>query len=255
MRVVKAKKHLGQHFLTDEGIAQKIGETLIHQDKYDGIVEVGPGMGMMTKYVKAAYPDHELKLIELDRDSVAYLGEHYSDIPVINEDFLGMNIKGLFDGQFAVIGNYPYNISSQIIFKVLENKEFIPEMTGMFQKEVAERICEGPGNKTYGVISVLIQAYYDAEYLFTVDEHVFNPPPKVKSGVLRLTRRDDPISCDHGAFRQVVKMSFNQRRKMLRKSLKSLFTSEQLTQEIFTKRPEQLSVDQFVGLVEMREDL
>ncbi len=231
MRVVRAKKHLGQHFLTDEGIAQKIGETLIHRDKYDGIVEVGPGMGMMTKYVKAAYPDHELKLIELDRESVAYLGEHYSDIPVINEDFLSMNIKGLFDGQF------------------------IPEMTGMFQKEVAERICEGPGNKTYGVISVLIQAYYDAEYLFTVDEHVFNPPPKVKSGVLRLTRRDNPITCDHGAFRQVVKMSFNQRRKMLRKSLKSLFTPEQLTQEIFTKRPEQLSVDQFVGLVEMREDL
>ena len=156
MRVVRAKKHLGQHFLTDEGIAQKIGETLIHRDKYDGIIEVGPGMGMMTKYVKAAYPDHKLKLIELDRESVAYLGEHYGDIPVINEDFLSLNIKGLFDGQFAVIGNYPYNISSQIIFKVLENKEFIPEMTGMFQKEVAERICEGPGNKTYGVISVLI---------------------------------------------------------------------------------------------------
>lgn len=246
---VKAKKHLGQHFLTDEQIAQRIGESLIHQDKYEGIVEVGPGMGMMTKYVQKKYPDHEFKLIELDRESVAYLGIHFPTLPVFNEDFLKLNLKDFFKGQFAVIGNYPYNISSQIVFKVIDNRAFIPEMSGMFQKEVAERICEKPGSKAYGIISVLTQAFYDAEYLFTVDETVFNPPPKVKSGVLRLVRKDNPIECDHGVFKHVVKTSFNQRRKMLRKSLKSLFTPEQLTIEIFTKRPEQLSVEDFVYLV------
>ena len=251
MKDVRAKKHLGQHFLTDEAIAQKIGETLIHSDRYKGILEVGPGMGVMTKFTREKYPDHDFRLIELDRESVAYLGVNFPLLKVYNEDFLKLDLSQMFNEQFAVIGNYPYNISSQIVFKVIDNRHMIPEMTGMFQKEVAERICEGPGSKVYGVISVLTQAFYDAEYLFTVSEEVFNPPPKVKSGVLRLTRRENPIACDHGKFKHVVKTAFNQRRKMLRKSLKPLFDPEVLTQEIFTKRPEQLSVDDFVSLVEM----
>lgn len=251
MRDVRAKKHLGQHFLNDEGIAQKIGETLIHSDKYEGILEVGPGMGVMTKFTRAKYPDHDFRLIELDRESVKYLGVNYPLIKVYNEDFLKLDLKQIFDKEFAVIGNYPYNISSQIVFKVIDYRHLIPEMTGMFQKEVAERICEGPGSKVYGVISVLTQAFYDAEYLFTVSEDVFSPPPKVKSGVLRLVRKEEPISCDHGKFKHVVKTAFNQRRKMLRKSLKPLFDKEVLTQDVFTKRPEQLSVEDFVSLVNM----
>ena len=251
MRDVRAKKHLGQHFLHDEGIAQKIGETLIHSDKYEGILEVGPGMGVMTKFTRAKYPDHDFRLIELDRESVKYLGVNYPLIKVYNEDFLKLDLKQIFDKEFAVIGNYPYNISSQIVFKVIDYRHLIPEMTGMFQKEVAERICEGPGSKDYGVISVLTQAFYDAEYLFTVSEDVFIPPPKVKSGVLRLVRKEEPISCDHGKFKHVVKTAFNQRRKMLRKSLKPLFDKEVLTQDVFTKRPEQLSVEDFVSLVNM----
>ena len=253
MKDVRAKKYLGQHFLTDEGIAQQIGETRIHSDKYKGILEVGPGMGVMTKYTREKYPDHDFRLIELDKESVAYLGVNYPLIKVYNEDFLKLDFKKIFDGEFAVIGNYPYNISSQIVFKVIDNRELIPEMSGMFQKEVAERICEKPGSKAYGVISVLTQAFYDAEYLFTVPENVFNPPPKVKSGVLRLVRKGNPIQCDHGTFKHIVKTAFNQRRKMLRKSLKPLFDPEVLTQEIFTKRPEQLSVEDFVSLVEMKK--
>lgn len=253
MKDVRAKKHLGQHFLTDEGIAQQIGETLKYPEKYKGILEVGPGMGVMTKFTRDKYPNHDLRLIELDRESVAYLGVNYPLIKVYNEDFLKLDLKKIFDYEFAVIGNYPYNISSQIVFKVIDNRHLIPEMSGMFQKEVAERICEGPGSKAYGVISVLTQAFYDAEYLFTVPEHVFNPPPKVKSGVLRLVRKENPIDCDHGVFKHIVKTAFNQRRKMLRKSLKPLFDTETLTLEIFTKRPEQLSVEDFVALVGMKK--
>jgi 16S rRNA (adenine1518-N6/adenine1519-N6)-dimethyltransferase len=254
MDKVKAKKFLGQHFLTDESIAQRIGETLIHQNRYEGIVEVGPGMGMMTKYVQKKYPDHNFKLVELDRDSVSYLARHFSDLEVISEDFLKLDISSVFSGQFAVIGNYPYNISSQIVFKVIDNRSNIPEMTGMFQREVAERICEGPGTKKYGIISVLVQAFYKAEYLFTVDEDVFDPPPKVKSGVLRLTRLETEPNCDLIQFKRLVKMSFNLRRKMLRKSLKSEFSAEQLTAEIFTKRPEQLSVEDFVDMTNLKNE-
>ena len=253
MKNVRPKKHLGQHFLIDEGIAKKIGETLIHSHKYEGILEVGPGMGVMTKYTSSKYPDHDLRLIELDKESVVYLGLHFPLIKVYNVDFLKLDFTDVFDNEFAVIGNYPYNISSQIVFKVIENRHLIPEMSGMFQKEVAERICEGPGSKAYGVISVLTQAFYDTEYLFTVPENVFNPPPKVKSGVLRLVRKENPIQCDHRIFKHLVKTSFNQRRKMLRKSLKSLFDSETLTHDIFTKRPEQLSVEDFVSLVGMKK--
>jgi len=215
-------------------------------------VEVGPGMGMMTKYVQKKYPDHNFKLVELDRESVAYLGRHFSELEVISEDFLKLDIAAVFDGQFAVVGNYPYNISSQIVFKVIDNRLRIPEMTGMFQREVAERICEGPGTKKYGIISVLVQAFYKAEYLFTVDEDVFDPPPKVKSGVLRLTRLETEPNCDMVMFKRLVKMSFNLRRKMLRKSLKSEFSAEQLTAEMFTKRPEQLSVQDFVDMTNLK---
>jgi 16S rRNA (adenine1518-N6/adenine1519-N6)-dimethyltransferase len=254
MDKVRAKKFLGQHFLTDESIAQRIGETLVHQDKYDGIVEVGPGMGMMTKYVQKKYPDHTFKLVELDRDSVAYLGRHFSELEVLSEDFLKLDVTTMFKGQFAVVGNYPYNISSQIVFKVIDNRLQIPEMTGMFQKEVAERICEGPGTKKYGIISILVQAFYKAEYLFTVNEDVFDPPPKVKSGVIRLTRLETTPDCDMVVFKRLVKMSFNLRRKMLRKSLKSEFTTEQLTMEIFTKRPEQLSVQDFADMTNLKKE-
>ena len=253
MKDVRAKKHLGQHFLTDEVIAQRIGESLIHSNKYKGILEVGPGMGVMTKYTLEKYSNHDFRLIELDKESVLYLEKHYPSVKVYNEDFLTLDFTRIFDHEFAVIGNYPYNISSQIVFKVIDNRHLIPEMSGMFQKEVAERICEVPGSKAYGVISVLTQAFFNAEYLFTVPENVFNPPPKVKSGVLRLVRRDDPIDCDYGVFKHIVKTAFNQRRKMLRKSLKPLFDPKTLTQEIFTKRPEQLSVDDFVSLVNMRQ--
>lgn len=253
MKNVSAKKHLGQHFLTDEGIAQKIGESLVHFDAYQNILEVGPGMGVMTKYIREKYPKHDFRLIELDKESVAYLGVQFPLLKVYNDDFLKLDFKKVFKEEFAVIGNYPYNISSQIVFKVIDNRELVPEMSGMFQKEVAERICEQPGTKSYGVISVLTQAFYDCEYLFTVPEHVFNPPPKVKSGVIRLVRKINPISCNHGEFKHIVKTAFNQRRKMLRKSLKSLFETETLTQEIFTKRPEQLSVDDFVSLVTLKK--
>ena len=251
MDKVRAKKHLGQHFLTDENIARKIGESLIHENNYTGILEVGPGMGVMTKYVIKKYQDHNFKVCELDKESVAYLNKHYPELEVINHDFLKLDFSKVFKGQFAVTGNYPYNISSQIVFKVIENRHLIPEMAGMFQKEVAERICEKPGTKAYGILSVLTQAYYEAEYLFTVSEQVFNPPPKVKSGVLRLTRLDHEPDCDQSRFKMLVKTSFNQRRKMLRKSLKGQFPAEVLTQEIFTKRPEQLSVEDFVFLAKL----
>ncbi len=253
MKNVSPKKYLGQHFLIDEGIAQKIGESLIHFDAYKNILEVGPGMGVMTKYIQKKHPKHDFRLIELDKESVAYLGVHFPLLRLYNDDFLKIDFRKMFKEEFAVIGNYPYNISSQIIFKVIDNRELVPEVSGMFQKEVAERICQQPGTKSYGVISVLTQAFYDCEYLFTVPENVFNPPPKVKSGVIRLVRKKNPISCNHGEFKHIVKTAFNQRRKMLRKSLKSLFETKTLAQEIFTKRPEQLSVDDFVSLVALKK--
>lgn len=252
MDKVKAKKYLGQHFLIDEVVAKNISESLVSPHLYEGVCEVGPGMGMMTKYIRAKYPDHDLKLVELDDESVKFLEKHFTDIPVFNEDFLKMDLAKLFKGQFAVVGNFPYNISTQIMFKILENRHLVPEMGGMFQKEVAERICEVPGSKTYGILSVLIQAFYKTEYLFTVDETVFDPPPKIKSGVLRITRLEKEPDCDFATFKRLVKQSFNLRRKMLRKSLKSEFTSEQLTEEIFTKRPEQLSVEDFIYITNLK---
>lgn len=252
---VRAKKHLGQHFLTDENIAGKIADSLTLEG-YDQVLEIGPGMGVLTKYLlKKPITTH---VIEIDRESVAYLNDHYPDLQgrIISQDFLKYNIREVFkDAPFAIIGNFPYNISSQIVFRTLEMRDYIPEFAGMFQKEVAERICEKPGTKTYGILSVLTQAFYDAEYLFTVSEKVFNPPPKVKSGVLRLKRKENyQLPCDEKLLFQVVKLSFNQRRKTIRNGLKTLNLSDNLKEHsIFGMRPEQLSVASFIELTQWIE--
>nr|WP_322624960.1 16S rRNA (adenine(1518)-N(6)/adenine(1519)-N(6))-dimethyltransferase RsmA [uncultured Flavobacterium sp.] len=252
MDKVKAKKHLGQHFLKDESIAQDIADSLTLQG-YDKVLEIGPGMGVLTKYLLEK--DIETFVIEIDTESVEYLNAHYPKLHghIISEDFLKYNILNTMgDSPFAIIGNYPYNISSQIVFRTLELRDRIPEFSGMFQKEVAERICEKKGSKTYGILSVLVQAFYDAEYLFTVPEHVFNPPPKVKSGVLRLRRKENyHLPVDEKMFFGVVKAAFNQRRKTLRNSLKSYINSDILKEDtIFDLRPEQLSVEQFITLTQ-----
>ncbi|MFP9113064.1 16S rRNA (adenine(1518)-N(6)/adenine(1519)-N(6))-dimethyltransferase RsmA [Flavobacterium sp. RHBU_3] len=252
MDKVKAKKHLGQHFLKDESIARDIADSLTLQG-YSKVLEIGPGMGVLTKYLLEK--DIETFVIEIDTESVEYLHAHYPKLHghIISEDFLKYNITTTMgDSPFAIIGNYPYNISSQIVFRALEMRDRIPEFSGMFQKEVAERICEKKGSKTYGILSVLVQAFYDAEYLFTVPEHVFNPPPKVKSGVLRLRRKENyHLPVDEKLFFAVVKAGFNQRRKTLRNSLKSYITSDSLKEDsIFDLRPEQLSVEQFITLTQ-----
>ena len=276
MKQVRPKKNLGQHFLTDLSIAKAIADTVDACPELP-VLEVGPGMGVMTQYL--VEKPRPLKVVEIDRESVAYLKERfnwnvkeergerreergekkeergYSNI--ISADFLQMDLHTVFDGQpFVLTGNYPYDISSQIFFKMLDNKELIPCCTGMIQREVAQRIASEPGTKAYGILSVLIQAWYNVEYLFTVDEHVFNPPPKVKSAVIRLTRNEVmDLGCDERLFKRLVKTVFNQRRKMLRVSLKqmvppdsSLFT---LHSSLLTKRPEQLSIQQFVELTNL----
>ena len=249
---VKAKKHLGQHFLTDESVAQNIANTLSFTG-YQKVLEIGPGMGVLTKYLLEK--PIETNVIEIDSESVAYLEENYPKLHghIISKDFLKYNLNEVFHNeQFAIIGNFPYNISTQIVFKTLEMRNQIPEFSGMFQKEVAERICEKKGSKVYGILSVLTQAFYDAEYLFTVDEHVFDPPPKVKSGVLRLTRKENyELPCDEKLFFSVVKQAFNQRRKTMRNSLKSMIHSDNLKEDsIFDLRPEQLSYEQFIELTQ-----
>jgi 16S rRNA (adenine1518-N6/adenine1519-N6)-dimethyltransferase len=252
MQQVHAKKFLGQHFLTDLSVAQKIAETI----NTGRTIEIGPGMGVLTQYL-LQNPNIQLTAIELDRESVAYLKEWYPELHLIEGDFLKINLDELIpEGEFNVIGNYPYNISSQIFFKVLEYKDRIPVCSGMIQKEVAERIASKPGKKAYGILSVLLQAYYDIEYLFTVDENVFNPPPKVKSAVIRLTRnRRRRLECDEQLFKTVVKTAFNQRRKQMRNSLQQLVGKGNpiLEENIFTKRPEQLSVNEFVELTNIIE--
>lgn len=247
---VKPKKFLGQHFLKDMDIARRIAETMIG---YAGlpILEIGPGTGVLTRFLLAA--GHDLTVVEIDRESVAYLRAHFPELDnrILEEDFLKLRLNKIFSGRFCVIGNYPYNISSQIFFKVLDYKDLIPCCSGMIQKEVAERMASGPGNKNYGILSVLMQAWYDIEYLFTVPEHVFEPPPKVKSAVIRMTRNKvTDLGCSEQLFKQVVKTSFNQRRKTLRNSLKPILGKECPLYEspIFDKRPEQLSVDQFISL-------
>ncbi len=252
MQKVKPKKFLGQHFLTDLSVAERIADTL---KDYVGtpVLEVGPGMGVLTQYLIAK--GHDLKVVELDRESVDYLHANFPELEgkVIGEDFLQLDLASMYDGRFCIIGNYPYNISSQIFFKVLDYRDQVVCCSGMLQKEVAERIAAGPGSKTYGILSVLLQAWYDIEYLFTVSEHVFNPPPKVKSGVIRLVRNNvRELGCDESMFKTIVKLSFGQRRKTLRNSLRSFAKNpEVLTDEIFNKRPEQLSVAEFIRLTNL----
>ena len=247
---VKAKKHLGQHFLSDEMIAKQIADTLTLEG-YKDVLEIGPGMGVLTKYVlKKPVTTH---VIEIDQESVEYLQANFLNLAprIIQEDVLKYDFSKTFAKKsFANIGNFPYNISSQIVFKMLENRKQIPEFSGMFQKEVAQRICEKEGNKTYGILSVLVQAFYTAEYLFTVPPTVFNPPPKVNSGVLRLRRKQNfVLPCSDKLFFSVVKSAFQQRRKTLRNSLKGFNLSENLkANTIFGKRPEQMSVDAFIEL-------
>lgn len=250
MQQVRPKKFLGQHFLTDLSVAQRIAETI----SAGRVLEIGPGMGVLTQYL-LKNKDIDLTAIELDRESVAYLQEWYPELHLIEGDFLKLDLAKLYpEGEFCVIGNYPYNISSQIFFKVLEYKDRIPVCSGMIQKEVAERIASKPGKKAYGILSVLLQAYYDIEYLFTVNENVFAPPPKVKSAVVRLTRnRRQELGCDEQLFKQVVKTAFNQRRKQMRNSLMSLVGKDNplLSYPVFTKRPEQLSVEEFIQLTNL----
>ncbi|TWO32275.1 16S rRNA (adenine(1518)-N(6)/adenine(1519)-N(6))-dimethyltransferase RsmA [Seonamhaeicola sediminis] len=253
---VKAKKHLGQHFLKDENIARKIGDTLT-LNGYKNVLEIGPGMGVLTKYLLEK--DIETYVIEIDTESVEYLKANYLKLAprIIEQDFLKFDLTTVFgNNPFAVTGNFPYNISSQIVFKALEMRQQIPEFTGMFQKEVAQRICSKEGSKVYGILSVLTQAFYEAEYLFTVPPSVFNPPPKVDSGVLRLTRKEDfTLPCDEKLFFKVVKQGFQQRRKTLRNSLKTFNLSDNLkANSIFGMRPEQLSVQEFIELTTLIEN-
>ena len=242
---VRAKKFLGQHFLTDESIAERIARSLTGRTA--NLLEIGPGMGVLTKYLvdDARYC---FKAIELDTESVDYLHRHYPTLDVIEGDFLRLDLSKIFDNAtFSIIGNFPYNISSQILFRVFEQRGSVPEVVGMFQKEVAERVAAGPGSKTYGILSVLLSAFYNIEYLFTVHENVFNPPPKVKSAVIRLTRNDvAKLDCDEKLFVQVVKTGFNQRRKTLRNALKPLNLSlDNIPDDLLAKRAEQLSVADF----------
>ena len=255
MEKVKAKKHLGQHFLIDESIAAAIADTL-NFEGYDEVLEIGPGMGVLTKYLLEK--PITTYVIEIDTESVTYLENNFPKLKgkIISKDFLKYDINETFEGkQFGIIGNFPYNISTQIVFRMLEYRNQIPEFSGMFQKEVAERICEKKGTKAYGILSVLVQAFYHADYLFTVDEHVFNPPPKVKSGVLRLRRKEDfSLPCGEKLFFTVVKTAFQQRRKTLRNSLKTLNLSDNLREDtIFDLRPEQLNVQQFIELTQKIE--
>ena len=255
MTQVRAKKHLGQHFLKDQDIARRIAESLPLREA-SPVLEIGPGMGVLTKYL-LQNPLINLRAVEIDSESVVYLHQHFPQLEVIEGDFLQMDLNKLYDGKFSVIGNFPYNISSQILFKVLDYKDKIPNVAGMLQKEVAERIASKPGKKAYGILSVFMQAYYHVEYLFTVSEHVFDPPPKVKSAVIRFTRNEvQHLDCDEKLFRTVVKTAFNQRRKTMRNSLKPLVPKENLmyADAIFDKRPEQLGVAEFVELTNMVEN-
>jgi len=252
---VKAKKHLGQHFLTDESIAEKIANTLSLKG-YKHILEIGPGMGVLTKYLLKK--DTTTHVIEIDTESVEYLKNNYLNLAdrVIEQDFLKYDLNLVFNNQpFAIIGNFPYNISTQIVFKTLEMRDQVPEFSGMFQKEVAQRICSKEGSKVYGILSVLTQAFYHAEYLFTVPPSVFNPPPKVDSGVLLLTRKENyTLPCNEKMLFKVVKTAFQQRRKTLRNSLKTFNLSDNLKANgIFDKRPEQLAVQEFIELTQLIE--
>lgn len=255
MAQVRAKKYLGQHFLRDMDVARRIVESLPF-DKNIPVLEIGPGTGVLTQFL-LQIADIKLKVVELDSESVNYLRFHYPSLEIIEGDFLKTNFDKIFPEKFNIIGNFPYNISSQIFFKVLDNRDKIPSVVCMIQKEVAERMAAKSGNKTYGILSVLMQAFYSIDYLFTVHEHVFDPPPKVKSAVIRLSRNDvKSIQCDEQLFKKVVKTAFNQRRKTMRNSLKPLVPKESAMYKdsLFDKRPEQLNVQEFVELTNKVEE-
>lgn len=258
---VKAKKHLGQHFLNDKTVCQRMANALTHPDlKFERVLEVGPGMGALTDFLLAS-KEYDTHVIEIDRESVAYLKEHYPVLEgkIHEMDFLQTDLPTFMGNQpFAVAGNFPYNISTEILFKVLDYKDQIPVIVGMFQKEVAVRIAEGPGSKKYGITSVLLQAFYDIDYLFTVPPEVFTPPPKVDSGVIILKRNKvKELACDEKLFKIVVKLAFNQRRKTMRNSLKSMIIEKEIDindhVELFARRPESLSVQEFVELTNLFE--
>lgn len=244
---VRAKKHLGQHFLNDKSIANRIIDSLTWED-YNQVLEIGPGMGVLTKFLIEA--KQNISVVEIDHESVEFLQKNYPELTVYSEDFLKMDLNRHFNQEpICILGNFPYNISTQIVFKIIENRNQIPEMVGMFQKEVAERICSKEGSKVYGILSVLTQAYYTTEYLFTVSEQVFTPPPKVKSGVMRMKRHTEKLEVDEKLFFNVVKLAFNQRRKTLRNALKSILPSgTDFEDKVFQLRAEQLSVDGFIEL-------
>jgi len=253
MTSVRAKKNLGQHFLKDKDIAQKIVESL-RTTNVKKVLEIGPGMGVLTQFL-LQNQSYETSVVEIDRESVDYLNQHFPELKerIISDDFLRLNLTNYYSEPFAVVGNFPYNISSQIFFKVLEYRNQIPEVVGMLQKEVAERLAAPPGSKTYGILSVFLQAYYNIEYLFTVDQDQFIPPPKVKGGVIRLTRNQKEfLDCDEKLFKSVVKMAFNQRRKTMRNSLGSMIHNDELkANPIFNMRPEQMGVAEFEMIVRL----
>ena len=251
---VKPKKYLGQHFLTDSSVSKQIAESIQLNDNLN-LLEIGPGTGALTQFLNNT--NINLIAYEIDQESVDFLRENYPNLNLRNEDILKIDWNLIFHNQpFAVTGNFPYNISSQILFKIYDFRNDVTQMVGMFQKEVAERVCSSTGTKKYGILSVLLQAYYDVEYLFTVDEHVFNPPPKVKSGVIKMVRNNiKKLNCDERLFFKVVKAIFNQRRKMVRNSLKSLMMGEQIDHELMQKRPEQLSVKDFIIITNLLESI
>ena len=253
---VTAKKHLGQHFLTDKNICKKIANELSSEPTYKKALEIGPGMGALTEFLLQK-ENVELSVMEIDSESIEYLKEHFKQLEdrIFENDFLKVDLQKIMGTEpFALVGNFPYNISTQILFKALEYRNQIPEVVGMFQKEVAERVAEQPGTKKYGIISVLLQAFYDIRYCFTVNENVFNPPPKVKSGVIALTRNSrSDLGCNEKLFFQVVKTAFNQRRKTLRNSLKPLLNGVDVTGDFFQLRPERLSVEEFITLTKLIE--
>jgi len=248
---VRAKKHLGQHFLKDKNIAQRIVDSLTWED-YNQVLEIGPGMGVLTKFLIEA--KQNISVVEIDHESVEFLQKNYPELTIYSEDFLKMELNRHFNQEpICILGNFPYNISTQIVFKIIENRNQIPEMVGMFQKEVAERICSKEGSKVYGILSVLTQAYYTTEYLFTVSEQVFTPPPKVKSGVMRMRRHTEKLEVDEKLFFNVVKLAFNQRRKTLKNALKSILPSgTDFEDKVFQLRAEQLSV---VGFIELTKKI
>ena len=250
--MVKPKKHLGQHFLLDDSVSKRIASSISCFGDNTKVLEIGPGTGALTKFLLAE--NKNVIAYEIDRESVDYLAANFPDLEVRKEDFLKLDFTEFGNQKLIVIGNFPYNISSQILFKILEAKELVVELVGMFQKEVALRVSQQPGNKQYGILSVLIQAYFDVEYLFTVDEHVFDPPPKVKSGVIRIKRNTTTkLSCDEKLFKRIVKTAFNQRRKMIRNSLKNFFNDKKTNHPLFTMRPEQMAVQDFIELTNILE--